>query len=105
MIAVQKAGLLNAVASLGTALTKDQARILKKYSSKVIIGYDSDEAGIQAALRAGEILINEGLNVQVLKLRDAKDPDEYLQRYSKEEFSQQLQKSLSYVEFKYEGIC
>lgn len=104
VIAVQKVGLFNAVASLGTALTRDQARILKRYSSRVILCYDSDEAGVQAAFRAGEILINEGLNVQVLKLKGAKDPDEYLQGHSKEEFLQELQKSLSYIEFKYEML-
>jgi DNA primase len=104
VIAVQKAGILNALASLGTALTRDQARILKRYSSEVVIGYDSDNAGVQAALRAGEILINEGLKVRVLKLKDAKDPDEYLREHSKEDFLQEVKSSLSYVEFKYDVL-
>lgn len=104
VIAVQKAGILNALASLGTALTRDQAKILKRYSPKVVIGYDSDNAGVQAAIRAGEILINEGLNVRVLKLKGAKDPDEYLRGHSKEEFLQEVRNSLSYVEFKYDVL-
>lgn len=102
-IAVYKAGFTNAVASLGTALTRDQARILKKYASKVTIGYDSDSAGIMAALRAGEILLEEGLKVDVLTLDDAKDPDEFLSRHTAEEFRRKLEKSITFIEFKFKN--
>jgi DNA primase len=101
VIAVWKAGFTNAVASLGTALTQEQARLLKKYASKVIICYDSDEAGIQAALRAGEILLKQGVQVEVLVLEDAKDPDEFLRKHKSEEFTKKLDRALSFIEYKY----
>ncbi|UWG96835.1 DNA primase [Dehalobacter sp. DCM] len=100
-IAVQKAGFTNAVASLGTALTKDQAKLLKRYTSKVVIGYDSDEAGIQAALRAGEILLDEHFKIEVLDYDDAKDPDEYLKKYTINQFRNKLEKTITFIEFKY----
>jgi DNA primase len=100
-IAVHKAGFNNAVASLGTSLTRDQARIIKRYANKVIIGYDSDSAGIQAALRAGEILLEEGLKVEVLTFEDAKDPDEFLEKHSAEEFRRKLEKTVTFIEFRY----
>jgi len=100
-IAVCKAGFTNAVASLGTALTKDQAKLLKKYADKVVIGYDSDSAGIKAALRAGEILLEQGLRVEVLILEEAKDPDDYLKSHSVEEFQAKLDNAVTFIEFKY----
>lgn len=104
VIAVQKAGFTNAIGSLGTALTKDQAKLLKRYAPKVIIGYDSDEAGIQAALRAGEILLEQGLKVEVLVLEDAKDPDEFLKNHTSEEFKNRLDKAITYVEYQYQTM-
>ena len=101
VIAVQEASFTNAVGSLGTALTKDQAKLLKRYAPKVVIGYDSDEAGIQAALRAGEILLEQGLQVEVLVLENAKDPDEFLKRHSPEEFKSRLDKAITFIEYKY----
>ncbi len=102
VIAVQKAGFSNAVGSLGTALTKDQAKLLKRYAPKVIIGYDSDEAGVQAALRAGEILLEQGLNVEVLVLEDAKDPDEFLRTHKSEEFKNKLSNAITFIEYQYQ---
>lgn len=101
VIALQKAGLPNAVASLGTALTKDQAKLLKNYTQRVIIGYDSDNAGIHAALRAGEILRDLGLRVEVLTLTGAKDPDEFIKAFGVETYHEALKKATSYIEFKY----
>lgn len=103
-IAVYKAGIRNAVASLGTALTRDQAKILKKYAAKAVIGYDSDSAGVQAALRAGEILLEEGMQVSVLTLQDAKDPDEFLRKHSPEEFKRELEKACTFIEYKYKVL-
>ncbi|MCM1566613.1 MAG: DNA primase [Dehalobacter sp.] len=103
-IAAQRAGFTNAVASLGTALTKDQSRLLKKYSGKIVIGYDSDKAGIQAALRAGEILLDEGLNIQVLLFEDAKDPDEFLKKHTVAEFRKKLENTITFIEFKYKML-
>ena len=85
-IALQKSGFTNAVASLGTALTENQARLIKKYTDSVIIGYDQDGAGQEATLRGLDILVAQGLKVKVLLLDkpDVKDPDEYINKYGKE---------------------
>lgn len=101
VIALQKAGFPNAVASLGTALTKDQARLLRRYTGRIVIVYDSDQAGIQATLRAGEILRDNSFRVDVLSLSGAKDPDEYLQSRGVEEFRKVLSQSEPYIQFKY----
>jgi len=104
VIALQKSGYLNAVASLGTALTRDQAKLLRRYTQRVILLYDSDEAGIQAALRGGEILRDAGIRLDVATLTGAKDPDEFLKRYGMEEFGKVLSRVLTYIEFKYRTI-
>jgi DNA primase len=101
VIALQNAGFPNAVASLGTALTKDQAKLLRRYAQRVVLLYDSDSAGIQAAFRGGGILRDAGIRVDVLTLDGAKDPDEFLKSYGVEEFSKALSKVLTFVEFKY----
>ena len=101
-IALQKSGFTNAVASLGTALTDNQARLLKKYTDTVIIGYDQDGAGQAATLRGLDILVSKGLKVKVLILDrdDVKDPDEYINKYGKERFKNCLDNCISLVEFK-----
>lgn len=101
-IALQKSGFTNAVASLGTALTENQARLIKKYTDSVIIGYDQDGAGQEATLRGLDILVSKGLKVKVLILdkKDVKDPDEYINKYGKERFKNCLENSISLVEFK-----
>lgn len=101
-IALQKSGFDNVVASLGTALTDDQARLLKKYTDNVIICYDQDSAGQNATLRGLDILNKRGINVKVLKLDkfDVKDPDEYINKYGKERFKNCIENSISLVEFK-----
>jgi len=103
-IAACKAGFTNAVASLGTALTKDQAKLLKKYADKVVIGYDSDSAGVKATLRAGEILLEQGLRVEVLILEEAKDPDDFLKNHSAEEFQAKVDNAVTFIEFKYYAL-
>ena len=101
-IALQKFGFPNAVASLGTALTENQARLIKKYTDNVIIAYDQDEAGQGATIRGLDILVSHGLNVKVLRLdrEDAKDPDEYLNKYGPERLKKCIQNAISLVEFK-----
>lgn len=101
VIALQDAGYPNAVASLGTALTRDQAKLLRRYTQHVILLYDSDEAGIQAALRGGEILRDAGMRIDIATLTGAKDPDEFLKRYGVEDFEKTLSQVLTYIEFKY----
>lgn len=101
VIALQKSGYPNAVASLGTALTRDQAKLLRRYTQRIVLLYDSDEAGIQAALRGGEILRDAGFRLDVATLTGAKDPDEFLKLYGVEQFEKALSQVLTYVEFKY----
>jgi DNA primase len=104
VIALQNAGFPNTVASLGTALTQDQAKLLKRYTQRVVLLYDSDTAGIQAALRGGEILRDAGIRVEVLTLTGAKDPDEFLKSYGVEDFHKALRGVLTYIEFKYRTL-
>lgn len=101
-IALHKSGFCNTVASLGTALTQAQAKLLKKYTDNIIIAYDADGAGTSATLRGLDILATEKLNVKVLILdkSDVKDPDEYINKYKEERFKLCLDKSISLVEFK-----
>jgi len=101
-VAPHKYGITNVVASLGTALTEKQAKLLKKYTDTVIISYDQDNAGQNATLRAIDILTKEGLKVKVLRLdkEDAKDPDEYIKKYGKERFEECVKKSISHIEYK-----
>lgn len=84
-ISLHQRGIDNAIASLGTALTERQGRLLKRYKSKVIIGYDSDGAGQAATMRGLEILQNIGFDIRILQLEGAKDPDEFVIKYRKRE--------------------
>ena len=93
VISMHQAGFTNAVASLGTALTSQQASLLKRYTNEVLIIYDSDEAGIKAALRAIPMLRAAGLNTKVVNLRPHKDPDEFIQAESLEAFEKRLEEA------------
>lgn len=101
-VALHKSGITNAVASLGTALTERQAKLIKKYTDTVIIGYDQDNAGQNATLRAIDILNKEKLKVKVLRLdhTDTKDPDEYINKYGKDRFLECVKKSISHIDYK-----
>lgn len=85
-ISLHQFGITNVVASLGTALTINQARLLKRYADKVIIAYDADLAGQKATIRGLEILRNAGFDVRVLTVPEGKDPDEYIRSNGKEAF-------------------
>lgn len=94
-------GIKNAVASLGTSLTAEQGKLLKRYSSNVLIAYDADTAGAKAAYRGLEILQNIGFRVRVLQLPNKMDPDDFLHKYNYGAWVQLVQnKSLSLVEYK-----
>ncbi len=99
VIALHGAGFENAVATLGTALTSEQARIMKRYTKKVIITYDADEAGQRAADRAFGILGDVGLETRLLKVEGAKDPDEYIKKYGRERFQALLNGSRTRFDF------
>ena len=81
VIALNQAGFTNAVATLGTALTADQAALMKRYCKEVIVCYDADEAGQKATARAIDILRRAGLSVKVVTVPDGKDPDEFIKRH------------------------
>lgn len=99
VIAVNMAGFPNAVATLGTALTTEQARIMAKYTKKVILSYDSDDAGVAAAKRAIPILTDAGLEVKMLRLEGAKDPDEFIKKYGATRFKTLLDDSQSKLDY------
>ena len=99
-ISLHQRGISNVVASLGTALTEAQGRLLRKYSKKIIISYDSDSAGQAATLRGLEILNNLGCDVRILQMEGAKDPDEYVIKYGNVKFNELVDRAISLVEFK-----
>jgi DNA primase len=105
VIALHAAGFENAVATLGTALTSEQARLMTKYTKKVIVSYDSDEAGQRAADRAIRLLGEVGLDVRILKLTGAKDPDEYIKTYGADKLRSLLGQSKTWFDFKWNAIA
>lgn len=104
VIALHAAGFEYAVATLGTAITPDHARVFSKYTQKVIISYDSDEAGQNAANKAMRMLGEVGMDVRVLKLSGAKDPDEYIVKFGADRFRRTLEESRTGFEYKLERI-
>lgn len=104
VIGLYQAGIPNAVASLGTALTQQQARLLKRYVTTVYIAYDGDAAGQNATLRGLDILTAEGLSVRVIVFPDNLDPDEYVQIYGKDGFERLKDSALSLNAFKLETM-
>ncbi|MBP7175508.1 MAG: DNA primase [Thermoclostridium sp.] len=100
VISLHQAGIDYAVASLGTALTNMQGRILKKYADEIIVCYDTDTAGRKATDRGLEILSQLGCRAKVLELPDAKDPDEYIRKNSAEKFKNLVDRAISLLEYK-----
>ena len=93
VISMQQAGYTNAVASLGTAFTSQQAGIIKRYVDQVILTYDSDEAGVKAALRAIPILKEAGISAKVLNMRPYKDPDEFMKHMGAQELEKRIEEA------------
>lgn len=104
VIAMHAAGFENAVATLGTAITSEQARMMSRYTKKVIISYDADEAGQKAAMRAVKMLTDVGLDVTILKVPGAKDPDEYIKKFGSDKFRQVISESKSKFDYNLEVI-
>ncbi len=102
VVTLTQAGFNNVVASMGTSLTKDQARIIKRYSDKVFISYDGDFAGQKASIRGLEILKEEGLDVKVVSLPDGFDPDDVIKKLGKEEYKKLLDNAMPLIDFKLE---
>lgn len=104
VIALHAAGFTNAVATLGTAITSEHARLMTRYTKSVVISYDSDAAGQTAANKAFMQLGAVGLEARVLQMNGAKDPDEYIKKFGKDRFSSLLKETKSEFEFKFDAI-
>ncbi len=100
-VSLYQYGVCNVAASLGTALTENQAKLLSRYTKKVILCYDADQAGINAALRGIDVLRTAGLEVRVLHVDDGKDPDEFIKKHGKDAFIRLInEKSVPDVDYK-----
>lgn len=100
VISMHQAGFQNAVATLGTAITEEHARIISRYTKKVILSYDSDEAGTAATAKAMKRLGAVGVEVRVLRIEGAKDPDEYIVKYGADSFRRLLEDSLTGFDYR-----
>ena len=100
VISLHQRGITNVVAPLGTALTQQQGWLLRKNSEKIILSFDSDEAGMMAKMRALDILQDMGCDIRILQMEGAKDPDEYIVKYGNARFQNLVEKALSVIEFK-----
>ncbi len=100
VISLYQAGVRNVSASLGTALTDNQARLIKRYTSNVILSYDADNAGQNAALRGLDILYGEELRAKVLIVTDGKDPDEFIKAQGRDAYLALADEALPYGDFK-----
>jgi DNA primase len=104
VITLYQHGVRNVSASLGTALTENQAAMLKRYTKNIVLAYDGDEAGQAAALRGMDILYAAGCNVKVLHLPDAKDPDEFIRKYGRDAFLEQVKQALPFMDYKLQHL-
>jgi len=100
VIALHQSGIINAVAPLGTALTDNQGKLLKKYTEEIVLSFDSDSAGQAAALRSLDLLNDLGCSVKVLSIPSGKDPDEFIKVNGVDEFRKLVNKSKSLLDFK-----
>lgn len=99
VISLHQRGITNVVAPLGTALTEAQGWLLRKNAEQIVLSFDSDDAGLQAKIRALSILENMGCDIRVLNIDGAKDPDEYILKYGTARFNNLVEKALSVIEF------
>lgn len=101
VISLYQSGVRNVSASLGTALTGNQARLLKRYTRNIVLSYDADQAGINAALRGMDILHQENCKVKVLHVTDGKDPDEFVKKNGKLAFKRLVDDALPFADYKF----
>ena len=104
VIAMHQAGFTNAVATLGTAITSEHARVVSRYAKNVYLAYDSDDAGKKAADKAMTLLNEVGVDTKIIKMQDAKDPDEYIKKFGAHSFAKLLSGSVGQIDFKLNGI-
>ena len=99
VISLHQAGFSNAIATLGTALTSQQAKLIADYAKNIVIAYDSDEAGQKATRRAMEIFSKEDVAVSVIQMDGTKDPDEYIKKFGRNSFENLIEKANSALDF------
>ena len=99
VVSMHQAGFTNAVATLGTALTEEQSRLIAQYTGEVVLSYDSDAPGQAATRRATGLLEAAGVKIRVLSIPDAKDPDEFIKKFGAERFAQLIEGSSSATDF------
>ena len=104
VIALHQAGFDCAVASLGTALTEEQVKLISRYKKEVVIAYDSDGAGVKATNRALELIKPSDLSVKVLKMNDAKDPDEFIKKFGRDRFVRLIEQAEGDSEYRLSGV-
>lgn len=104
-ISLYQAGFKNVVASMGTSLTQEQARLIKRYTNNVLISYDGDAAGQKANMRGLEILKGEGLNVKVVPLPDGLDPDDVIKQRGAEGYRKCLESALPLIDYKLKTLA
>lgn len=100
VIAMHQAGFTNAVATLGTAITSEHARVVSRYAKTAFLAYDSDDAGKKAADKAMTLLNEVGVDTKIIRMHDAKDPDEYIKKFGAKSFSKLLSGSIGQIDFK-----
>lgn len=100
VISLYQSGIRNVSASLGTALTENQAKLLKRYTHNIVLSYDADQAGINAALRGLDILHKENCKVKVLHVTDGKDPDEFVKKNGRLAFKKLIDDALPFADYK-----
>ena len=105
VISLYQSGIRNVCASLGTALTENQARLIKRFTKNVILSYDADEAGQNAAMRGLDILYGEDLRARVLKVEGVKDPDEFVKSRGRSAFLELIDEALPYGDFKIHRVA
>lgn len=104
-VALHQAGFSNAVATLGTAITSEQARLISRVATQVYLSYDGDKAGQNATLKGIRLLNEVGVNVKILSMGDMKDPDEYIKKYGKEAFKRVIEGSTGQIDYKLNEIA
>ncbi len=105
VIALYQHGVRNVGASLGTALTDNQARLINRYTKNVVLSYDADNAGRNAALRGIEVLSKQDCKVRVLHVTDGKDPDEFIKKNGKDAFLKLVDQALPMIDYKLQGAA
>lgn len=104
VISMHQAGFKNAVATLGTALTPEQSRLMSRYAKDIIVSYDADEAGMKAAQRAITLLTQSDMSVRVLHIEGGKDPDEFIKTHGADKFKLMLEKSGNHIEYRLAAV-